>query len=211
MRLATAQQVLTTLALQDRGENLQSANEGLNEVTPIIENVLGTSVSRADREDLFCVDKLWERNSNQPFWPGNVKLLLKAGFVVEDEVVRVDNFGTLQDASNNDDPMRTPKNAVFTSFEDGVVKTISELGVWLRIRYAAGFTESNGDFQNVPAWLQRAAVSGAIRYMKAFQQKWNAKDIRDTKQEVHRLMELHLTAKIRTKYGTFPYHTKESC
>jgi len=209
MRLATSKDVLETLALQDRGSNMESANEGLEQVTPIIENVLGTSVFRMDREDLFCIDRLWQRNSNDLFWDGNVKLLLEAGLVCEDASIRVDLFANLSDVQTNTAGMRIGKSEVFPFFEEGVIKTMAQIGDWVKIRYTAGFTEKNGTFEDVPNWLKRAAVSAAIRYMKGFQQKWNAKDIRDTKEEIHRLMELHLTAKVRTKYGTFPYHTKE--
>ncbi len=209
MRLATSKDVLETLALQDRGSNMESANEGLEQVTPIIENVLGTSVFRMDREDLFCIDRLWQRNSGELFWDGNVKLLLEAGLVCEDGAIRVDLFANLSDVQTNTAGMRINKSEVFPFFEEGVIKTMAQIGDWVKIRYTAGFTEKNGTFEGVPNWLKRAAVSAAIRYMKGFQQKWNAKDIRDTKEEIHRLMEMHLTAKIRTKYGTFPYHTKE--
>lgn len=209
MRLATSKDVLETLALQDRGSNMEAANEGLEQVTPIIENVLGTSVFRMDREDLFCIDRLWQRNSSDLFWDGNVKLLLEAGLICEDGAIRVDLFANLSDATSNTGGMRIGKSDVFPFFEEGVVKTMAQIGDWVRIRYTAGFTEKNGNFEGVPNWLQRAAVSGAIRYMRGFQSKWNNKDIRDTKEEIHRLMEMHLTAKIRTKYGTFPYHTKE--
>lgn len=209
MRLATSKDVLETLALQDRGSNMESANEGLNEATPIIEHVLGTSVFNANREDLFCIDRLWQRNSSELFWDGNVKLLLQAGFLSADSAVRVDLFANLSDATSNTSGMRISKSDVFPFFEEGVIKTMAQIGDWVKIRYTAGFADTNGTFQDVPNWLQRAAVSAAIRYMKAFQQKWNAKDIRDTKEEIHRLMEMQLTAKIRTKYGTFPYHTKE--
>lgn len=209
MRLATSKDVLETLALQDRGSNLESANEGLNEATPIIEHVLGTSVFNTNREDLFCIDRLWQRNSNDLFWDGNVKLLLEAGFLPTDGGIRVDLFANLSDATSNTGGMRISKSDIFPFFEEGIIKTMAQIGDWVKIRYIAGFTDTNGTFQDVPNWLQRAAVSAAIRYMKGFQQKWNAKDIRDTKEEIHRLMEMQLTAKIRTKYGTFPYHTKE--
>lgn len=206
MRLATSQDVLDALALQDRGSNMDSANEGLEEITPIAEHVLGTSVFRATREDIFCIDKLWERRSGELFWPGNVKLLLKAGFICGS--VRVDLFNNLQDAIDNTGT-RVSKDVLFLDPEAGVLKTVAQIGDWVRIRYDAGFTDKNGTFEEVPNWLRRAAVSAAIRYMKGFQQKWNAKDIRDTKEEIHRFMEMHLTAKIRTKYGTFPYHARE--
>lgn len=209
MRLATSAQVLETLALQDRGSNMESANEGLNEATPIIEHVLGTSVFNIGREDLFCIDRLWQRNSSELFWDGNVKLLLEAGFLPADGAIRVTLFANLSDATSNTSGMRISKSDIFPFFEEGVIKTMAQIGDWVKIRYTAGFADTNGTFQDVPNWLQRAAVSAAIRYMKGFQQKWNAKDIRDTKEEIHRLMEMQLTAKIRTKYGTFPYHTKE--
>jgi len=209
MRLATSKDVLETLALQDRGSNLESANEGLEQVTPIIENVLGTSVFRMDREDLFAIDRLWERRSSDFFFPGNVKLLLQAGLVCKDASIRVDLFANLSDVQDNISGMRIDKSQVYSDFEDGVIKTMANIGDWVKIRYTAGFTEKNGTFEDVPNWLRRAAVSGAIRYMRGFQSKWNNKDIRDTKEEIHRLMEMHLTAKIRTKYGTFPYHAKE--
>jgi len=209
MRLAISKDVLETLALQDRGFNIEAANEGLEQVTPIVEHVLGTSVFRADREDLFCIDRLWQRNSGELFWDGNVKLLLQAGFICEDSAIRVDLFANLTDATSNTGGMRIGKADVFPFFEEGVVKTMAQIGDWVRIRYTAGFTDTNGAFKDVPNWLKRAAISAAIRYMKSFQQKWNPKDFRDTTQEIHRLMEVQLTAKIRTKYGTFPYHAKE--
>lgn len=209
MRLATSKDVLETLALQDRGSNVEAANEGLEQVTPIIEHIIGTSVFRMDREDLFCIDRLWQRNANELFFDGNVKLLLEAGLLCEDASIRVDLFVNLSDVQTNTGGMRINKKEIFPFFEEGVIKTMAQIGDWVKIRYTAGFTDKNGTFEDVPNWLQRAAVSGAIRYMKGFQQKWNAKDIRDTKEEIHRLMELHLTAKIRTKYGTFPYHSKE--
>ena len=207
MRLATSKDVLETLALQDRGSNMESANEGLEQVTPIAEHVLGTSVFRADHEDLFCIDKLWERRSGELFWPGNVKLLLEAGFVCPG-TLRADLYANMQDAIDGTG-QRIPKQVIFTDDEAGVVQTAAQIGDWVRIRYTAVFTAKNGTFEEVPNWLMRAAISAAIRYMRAFQTKWNAKDIRDTKEEIHRLMEMHLTAKIRTKYGTFPYHAKE--
>lgn len=209
MMLATPAKVLETLALQSRGSNDDAAAEGLMSATPIIEHVLGTSVSRGMHEDLFCVDRLWERNSSDVFWAGNVKLLLDAGLLCDGQPVRATLYANISDASNGDNGQSVPKTAIFTDQEAGVVKTIAVIGDWLRIRYTAGFEEAEGVYQGVPPWLERAAISGAVRYMRAFQTKWNEKNIRDTKEEIHRLMELQLTAKIRTKYGTFPYHTKE--
>lgn len=208
MRLATAQDVLETLSLQNRGSNDDAADEGLEAITPIIEHVLGTSVARADRQDIFCIDKLWERNSGGGFYAGNVKLLLDAGFICPDSSIRVTVFSDYQDAIANTGQKQS-KDILFLEKEEGVLQTIALIGEWVQVRYTAGFTAKDGDYQGVPHWVKRAAVSAAIRYMKAFQQKWNAKDIRDTKEEIHRLMEMQLTAKIRTKYGTFPYHSKE--
>ena len=137
-----------------------------------------------------------------------MKLLLEAGFVTPETNVRADLFATMQDVIDNNG-QRISKDVIFTDNEAGVVQTVAQIGDWVQIRYTAGFSASNGNFADVPNWLQRAAVSGAIRYMRGFQSKWNNKDIRDTKEEIHRLMEMHLTAKIRTKYGAFPYHAKE--
>lgn len=208
MRLATAQDVLNTLSLQNRGSNDDAADEGLEQTTPIIEHVLGTSVARADRQDIFCIDKLWERNSSGGFFAGTVKLLLEAGFVCPDASIRVTVFSDFQDAIAGNGE-KASKDIIFLDAEEGVLKTVALIGEWVQVRYTAGFTEKDGTYEGVPNWTKRAAVSAAIRYMRAFQAKWNAKDIRDTKEEIHRMMEMHLTAKIRTKYGTYPYHAKE--
>ena len=210
MRLTTATKVLTALALQDRGENLTSANEALEITAPIIANVLGMpSFDRTTYEDLFAIDRLWERRSSDVFFSGNVKLLLNSGLVCVDTTPRVESFENMEDAIENDNGTRIDKKKILTDFEDGWIKTTSAIGDWLTVRYDAGFTEKNGDYEDVPPWLSNAAVSAAIRYMRGFQQKWNSKDIADTKEEIHRMLDMSLTAHIRSKYGSaYPYHTK---
>lgn len=186
--------------------------------TSVIENLLGTPLSETERYDWFTYKP--SRFSQGAFDP--LKFLLTQGFVQQDA-----GFSLYQSTSTPSisslvySPVLTDlSNAealvegtdYFVDYEAGdftLLAGVSQGPGALMARYTAGFpSDGSGVLKGPPTWLEEAAKAAAIRWSRAMQSKFNAKQRVDMTPEIASIFRFHLNERIRTHYGVHPLRTQ---
>jgi hypothetical protein len=203
MKLATSANVTSRMGSNVALGNVATAADSVLEAcTHILENIIGTPFESAERIDwfdyrpsLFATDVAVILNLTQAFVEGNVTVYFST-----------DGNPVLQDFSNAE---AVDSGSIDLDQEKGIadVLTVPYEGTsTVAVKYSAGFTEGSAD---IPDWLREAVISAAVRMIHSQVIGHNKRDIRDMSPELHRILYMGCSHRIRGRlHGIFPKRTK---
>lgn len=166
MRLATAQQVLTLMSVQNSTGTEAAANLALDLSYPIVESLLDTRLLLTDYVDYFNYGTLRSAYVN----PYPATLSLASRFVAASPAIVVRE-------SIDDQPLRTASDGVVVDPADYFVNESTGELVLLRahrrglstvsVAYRAGFSDNGSQINDpaLPAWLVTGAVTAAVHVL----------------------------------------------
>lgn len=156
MKLAEATDVQELIRFKDIEEIGDALNIALDAVTSELEKKIRTSFPEATRYDIF-------RAKHQEVDIGLYEYhwRLANGFVVEDEDFTVKVASSMADLTTAAATDITDDCII--NKEKGLVSYIgAALGTFVRIDYTSGFTDNGDVYEDVPDWLEKAAIYAAI-------------------------------------------------
>lgn len=197
MLLVSGDALLQRMSVQAGPGVMAAAEAALRSITPVLESVLDTVFAFSTRTDIFDVSVR-----------GTRRFSLSQGFVVADEPieVRVARPDEVLTAAGQGVVLSPAKYTLDT--EKGEVKLLDGAvpgRLTLSVGYSAGFEEQDQVYEEVPAWLQEAALVLASRSMNAYLLSHRRVDVRDVSAELHRLSTTLINSHFRSRVGVaFP-------
>lgn len=209
MKLASEQEVLSLLSIRTTNQATEAVGVALDTATAVAEAILGTDFVSKTRFDRFLIDREhYDRLLKGHF----IRLLLEDGYLSS---TRIRAYASTKNILRTADATEFTSEFYLVEQEDGVV-TLEGLPLTgmqsVGIRYTCGFEETDGVYQDVPAWLKQAAISACLEIMRSHVLTSNKKDnITDMSNQMTRTMRTILYAHIRRRYGgVFPTHSEVS-
>lgn len=187
MKLVDPQKVVDRMNLQRAvGSSIPAATDSILEgITPVIESILGSGLESAKKTDYFA----YSRSVYASYKPTTFKLDRR--FVAARTVkvyVSVDGLPVTDLEDTTKTKLLTNGVDYFLNHNDGEVLVTHSLYPTSRsmvVTYSAGFDDQSED---VPEWLQQAAIAGAIRVHNSHTVKHNKKDVPDMSKELAELL-----------------------
>ena len=219
MILASEEDVIARLALENRTGTTSSANSGLNAASPELENVIGTRFAREDRVDYFgCVSV--KGSASDPEYVLN----LTNSILDTEETVKVyttsdglpitgvtGSTANVTELAAADFEVRHEQGRIHIF--PGTTFTFANVRRSIAVRYISGFDvggDNNlADQEQVPAWLREAAITMCIRTMRASSAPKPKVNALEYRQQLSNIARSLVANYIRTRLvGDYPMGTE---